>query len=57
MRTLPLKGDAIDVMTDAHRTAWAGDMRLTAGETLAALAHPQATVTVDVKLVGFDGDG
>jgi hypothetical protein len=57
VRTLPLKGDAIDVMTDAHRTAWAGDMRLTAGETLAALAHPQATVTVDVKLVGFDGDG
>jgi len=44
-------------MTDAQRQAWSHDLKLSAGATLQALSTPQATITVDVKLVGLDGDG
>jgi hypothetical protein len=57
VRQLPLRGDALDAMTDAQRSVWAADLRLSAGATLEALKSPQVAITVDVKLVGFDGDG
>ncbi|GBF97962.1 hypothetical protein Rsub_10635 [Raphidocelis subcapitata] len=57
VREVPLRGDPLDAMTDAQRAAWAGDLGLSAGATLAALTSPGAAVTVDVKLVGFDGEG
>jgi hypothetical protein len=57
VRTLPLRGDALDAMSEAQRSAWAADLRLSAGATLEALTGPQVAITVDVKLVGFDGDG
>ena len=57
VRRLPLRGDALDAMSDAAKAAWAADPKLTVGETLRALAAAATTITVDVKLVGFDGDG
>lgn len=57
VRALPLAGDAVDSMDEGERSAWAADLKLTAGQTLEALGAPRATITVDVKLVGFDGDG
>jgi hypothetical protein len=44
-------------MPDPVRTAWAVDLKLTAGQTLAALEVPKVAVTLTVKLVGFDGTG
>jgi hypothetical protein len=44
-------------LTEGQRGAWTHDLRLSAAETLAALAAPKVSVTVDVKLVGFDGEG
>lgn len=58
VRHLPPRGDALEAMTAAERRAWAVDLKATAAETAAALrAGAPVTVTVDVKLVGFDGDG
>ncbi|KIY96704.1 hypothetical protein MNEG_11260, partial [Monoraphidium neglectum] len=56
-RRLPPAGDAFDSLTEGQRGAWTHDLRLSAAETLAALAAPKVSVTVDVKLVGFDGEG
>lgn len=44
-------------MSPAERGAWNQDLKLTAGQTLSALQQVHTTITVDVKLVGFDGDG
>lgn len=57
VRRLPPQGDSLSAMSDSQRSAWANDLRLSAGDTLEALSSPQTSITVDVKLVGFDGDG
>jgi len=57
VRTLPIRGDALQAMSDPLRTSWASDLKMTAAGTLQALSEPRATITVDVKLVGFSGDG
>lgn len=45
-------------MSEADRAAWAADTQLSVGAMLRALGEAMtATLTVDVKLVGFDGDG
>lgn len=46
-------GDA----TDHLRVAWSHDLGLPINATLAALQQLPVPITVDVKLVGFAGDG
>ncbi|GBF98920.1 hypothetical protein Rsub_11712 [Raphidocelis subcapitata] len=53
----PFMADALSEMPDPIRTAWALDLKLSAGQTLTALEVPRVAVTLTVKLVGFDGTG
>lgn len=54
---LPVDTDVLSEMTDGERRALGNDLKLTIGETLAAMDHPQATIPLEVRLVGFDGSG
>lgn len=49
--------DYLGEVPDAQRVAWSQDLGLTINETLAALADGRVPIRVDVKLVGFAGDG
>jgi hypothetical protein len=57
VRRLPLQGDALAAMTGPQRAAWGSDLKMTAGATREALSAASTTITVDIKLVGFNGDG
>lgn len=59
VRQLPnsVSRDYLGDMSDAQRVAWSQDLGLTINETLAALADGRVPIRVDVKLVGFTGDG
>eukprot|EP00877_Chromochloris_zofingiensis_P012803 jgi/Chrzof1/7777/Cz02g36110.t1 len=57
VKTLPVYKHALADMSEAQRKAWAHDQSWTINQTLALLSSPKVTVTVDVKLVGFHGDG
>ncbi|WIA11081.1 hypothetical protein OEZ85_011230 [Tetradesmus obliquus] len=54
---VPAGKDYLGHMSDAQRTAWSHDLGYSINETLEALAEARVPITVDVKLVGFAGDG
>lgn len=53
----PVNRDYLGELTDAQRVAWSHDLGLTVNETLAALGDGRVPIRVDVKLIGFAGDG
>ncbi|WIA30988.1 hypothetical protein OEZ86_001032 [Tetradesmus obliquus] len=54
---VPAGKDYLGHMSDAQRTAWSHDLGYSINETLTALSEARVPITVDVKLVGFAGDG
>jgi hypothetical protein len=44
-------------MTDAQRLAWSQDLGITVNQTMNLLQQATVPLVVDVKLVGFSGDG
>eukprot|EP00882_Tetradesmus_deserticola_P023178 GHRQ01025216.1.p1 GENE.GHRQ01025216.1~~GHRQ01025216.1.p1 ORF type:complete len:133 (+),score=13.58 GHRQ01025216.1:110-508(+) len=55
--SVPAGRDYLGEMTEAQRTAWSHDLGYSINETLQALSEARVPITVDVKLVGFAGDG
>uniref|UniRef100_A0A383W0V6 DUF7906 domain-containing protein n=1 Tax=Tetradesmus obliquus TaxID=3088 RepID=A0A383W0V6_TETOB len=55
--SVPAGKDYLGHMSDAQRTAWSHDLGYSINETLTALSEARVPITVDVKLVGFAGDG
>lgn len=49
--------DYLGTLPDAERVAWSHDLGLSINETLAALSEGRMPIKVDVKLIGFAGDG
>lgn len=54
---IPLGTDYLGQLSDQQRTAWSHDIGYTINETLQALTEVKTEIAVDVKLVGFSGDG
>lgn len=49
--------DVLGSLNDMSRRAWGHDPGLTINQTLAQLVNPRVNLVVNVKLVGFHGDG
>lgn len=49
--------DYLGDMSDSQRVAWGQDLGLSINGTLTAMQQLKVPITVDVKLVGFNGDG
>jgi hypothetical protein len=49
--------DYLGDMPDGQRVAWGQDLGLSINGTLTAMQQLKVPITVDVKLVGFAGDG
>eukprot|EP00879_Flechtneria_rotunda_P007305 GHRR01007663.1.p1 GENE.GHRR01007663.1~~GHRR01007663.1.p1 ORF type:complete len:735 (+),score=144.94 GHRR01007663.1:731-2935(+) len=54
---IPVHKDYLGEMTDSQRISWSGDLGYSVNETLKALTEVKLKIRVDVKLVGFAGDG
>eukprot|EP00878_Enallax_costatus_P035101 GHUV01039077.1.p1 GENE.GHUV01039077.1~~GHUV01039077.1.p1 ORF type:complete len:332 (+),score=22.17 GHUV01039077.1:218-1213(+) len=54
---VPLGIDYLGQLTDSQRTAWSHDIGYTINQTLQALTEVKVEIIVNVKLVGFGGDG
>ena len=57
VKTLPVARDILGDMGDSMRMQWSHDLGLTINQTIDLIKEPKVPITVDVKLVGFNGDG
>jgi hypothetical protein len=49
--------DILGALTDSQRRNWARDPGLTINQTAALLQQPKVKLVVNVKLIGFHGEG
>lgn len=57
MSQLLIDRDYLGDVPDNQRVAWGQDLGLSINGTLTAMQQMKVPITVDVKLVGFAGDG